>query len=427
VLLLSLAITACQVDEDGDGWSTERGDCDDSDPGRHPGVEEVCNRIDDDCDGTTDENGEIEELAPGTYGLEAAHVVIRGQEDELYGFGEWLYAIGDATGDGADDLAVPTYNGLHLFPAAFCEGEIQSSESNSYLTPGGSSAHVTSRLGDVNSDQLADLRVQNRIFVSPSSGTGSDPDSVVTGSATAMAAADLDGDGFSDLVVGDTTTSSVRFHRGPLAAGEIGTAVSIRRPGFGDRVVVLQGTDPPLTFVGTRTSVSVIEGLPTEDSEDVSRHLDLESLFPDDAVFIGAGLASDGHDRVCVGTDQYGPVRIVCGTLGELDGGNPSLTIEPRPGTNDEQVGPRLSMTRDLVAAGHPWAPTPTSDQGGLVYVRGEGGNWDIEGSELNSFGMQVALLRDPRHDITWLAAAAPNEEPGGVIYLFALDASPTM
>jgi hypothetical protein len=39
-----------------DGYSAMGGDCDDSDPDVHPGVDEVCNDFDDDCDGTVDDD-----------------------------------------------------------------------------------------------------------------------------------------------------------------------------------------------------------------------------------------------------------------------------------------------------------------------------------------------------------------------------------
>jgi len=43
-------------DLDGDGFSTEQGDCDDQDPEVHPGADERCNGEDDDCDGEADED-----------------------------------------------------------------------------------------------------------------------------------------------------------------------------------------------------------------------------------------------------------------------------------------------------------------------------------------------------------------------------------
>ena len=44
------------VDNDGDGWTTAAGDCNDYNASINPGAAEVCNGIDDNCNGTTDEN-----------------------------------------------------------------------------------------------------------------------------------------------------------------------------------------------------------------------------------------------------------------------------------------------------------------------------------------------------------------------------------
>ncbi len=44
------AATGCE-DDDGDGWTVQDGDCDDSDETVHPGAEEGCDGIDTDCDG----------------------------------------------------------------------------------------------------------------------------------------------------------------------------------------------------------------------------------------------------------------------------------------------------------------------------------------------------------------------------------------
>ena len=43
-------------DRDGDGFTACGEDCDDRDPERRPGVEDVCDRVDNDCDGLVDED-----------------------------------------------------------------------------------------------------------------------------------------------------------------------------------------------------------------------------------------------------------------------------------------------------------------------------------------------------------------------------------
>ncbi|KKR09274.1 MAG: lipoprotein [Candidatus Peregrinibacteria bacterium GW2011_GWF2_39_17] len=56
-LLVPLAILAMgescptAVDDDGDGYTEDGGDCNDADPAVHPGAAELCNEVDDDCDG----------------------------------------------------------------------------------------------------------------------------------------------------------------------------------------------------------------------------------------------------------------------------------------------------------------------------------------------------------------------------------------
>ena len=51
-------------DQDGDGYTTCNGDCDDQNPFVHPGAEEICDGLDNNCDGIT--NGGIAVFQPGT-------------------------------------------------------------------------------------------------------------------------------------------------------------------------------------------------------------------------------------------------------------------------------------------------------------------------------------------------------------------------
>ncbi len=46
-------------DADGDGYTTCENDCDDGDPGIHPGAAEICDFKDNDCDGATDEGFDV--------------------------------------------------------------------------------------------------------------------------------------------------------------------------------------------------------------------------------------------------------------------------------------------------------------------------------------------------------------------------------
>jgi hypothetical protein len=50
-----VVLAGTQVDNDGDGWTEEQGDCNDFNESIHPGADEVYNGVDDDCDGIIDE------------------------------------------------------------------------------------------------------------------------------------------------------------------------------------------------------------------------------------------------------------------------------------------------------------------------------------------------------------------------------------
>lgn len=90
-LFFSLSLFACgeepkevdplTVDDDGDGFSENDGDCDDANADLNPAADEICDEIDNDCDGFTD-----------------------GEDDNII-FGENSTYYADADGDGFGDMA----------------------------------------------------------------------------------------------------------------------------------------------------------------------------------------------------------------------------------------------------------------------------------------------------------------------------------
>ena len=80
--VLYAPLARADTDVDGDGWSVEAGDCDDTAPAIYPGAPEVENGVDDDCDymvdegsdsydddsdGWTEDGGDCDDTNPLTY------------------------------------------------------------------------------------------------------------------------------------------------------------------------------------------------------------------------------------------------------------------------------------------------------------------------------------------------------------------------
>ena len=77
-VLLAMSLIACgeeepkeevdplTVDDDGDGFSEEQGDCDDTNADLSPGATEVCDEIDNDCDGDIDDADSSVDLETGS-------------------------------------------------------------------------------------------------------------------------------------------------------------------------------------------------------------------------------------------------------------------------------------------------------------------------------------------------------------------------
>jgi len=103
-------------DDDGDGVSEDEGDCDDADPGVHPGATETLDARDEDCDGLTDEGtvrcdddgdglseeqGDCDDADDSTY--PGAAEVENGRDEDCDGQVDEGSAAFDDDGDGASE------------------------------------------------------------------------------------------------------------------------------------------------------------------------------------------------------------------------------------------------------------------------------------------------------------------------------------
>jgi len=157
-------------DDDGDGFSEVKGDCDDTDAAINPAEEEtVGDLVDYDCDDWMDPPGYHEEVNPQSDPYEATLVLW--SEEEYSSAGETARFVGDLDGDGLDDLAWSVI----FYDAA----------SVVYVRYGTEKTEWSSGTFDM----AADWTVESRYL----------PNLLGLG----MAHGDLNGDGFDDLVLGD--------------------------------------------------------------------------------------------------------------------------------------------------------------------------------------------------------------------------------
>ena len=196
----------------------------------HPDAEETCNRVDDDCDGTVDESAEIDPLPPGIYGESDAQV----RFERVYGddsLGVMVLDAGDTNGDGVNDLLLLATSNLcysrgYLFRGTFCRGELRSDEADAIFelpTDNSPDQRLGSRLGDLDEDGYDDVRVGPYVFYGPLDGFLGPGDAglVLPGDPESADTVDLDGDGHTDLLVGNVrggpgVEGAVHLHPGPI-------------------------------------------------------------------------------------------------------------------------------------------------------------------------------------------------------------------
>jgi len=144
-------------DQDGDGWTVEGGDCDDTDPEVYPGAQELFgNGVDDDCDGLVDadyDQGTLVEQLVAIHG--------DGLDPHLAG-----PRSGDFDGDGMADLFCDGHDAVDpLEPSAYWFGgraiwprELDHTTADGSLTGDAGTGEVDcTSVGDVDDDGYDDL------------------------------------------------------------------------------------------------------------------------------------------------------------------------------------------------------------------------------------------------------------------------------
>jgi len=210
------------LDEDGDGFNPEQGDCDDTDPHVHPAAAESClDDIDNDCDGET-------AAACGTVSLADADAIFR-YEDNGYGDARSGHAVagaGDVDADGFDDLVIGMpglASGRSFLITGPVSGETYLTEASfEGVDDNDEAGFAVSGAGDIDGDGKADILIgapqQNSqdgvayVLLGPADGSGrslATAEFVIMGDesngqlgAALSGAGDVDGDGLADILVG---------------------------------------------------------------------------------------------------------------------------------------------------------------------------------------------------------------------------------
>ncbi len=218
------------IDEDGDGYSPDEGDCNDNSALVNPGVGDVWDNLDNDCDGHID-NGEAAETASGTLvGSNSSYLGAAG------------LSAGDFDADGVDDLVVSSVAGTAyvIGGADLLSGSGSVSDSDyAYITAGASyGGGLGPTMGNVSGDSAGNVDIAISvysytaatqkvwIFAGEAGDVGSldssDAWGILTGGATGYGVGvpitdgDYDGDGVDDVAFAEpyASTSNSAYYRG---------------------------------------------------------------------------------------------------------------------------------------------------------------------------------------------------------------------
>ena len=432
-----------------DGWALQRGDCNDYDPGVHPGADELCNGTDDDCDGRTDEGavdaatwyadddgdgwgddahtwpaceqpdgwisqgGDCDDGDPGTH-PEAEEVCWTPEDDDCDGDANEQDAAGcdtfyeDADGDG--------YGGAG---ACFCEAvEPWLLETSTDCDDQDASIHPDAEEVDDLIDQDCDGGVNLAVSAMTIRVTG-EAENDNAGISAAMVG-DVDGDGWGDLLVG--------AHGDDSNASASGAAYLVLGPVTADVALV----DAHAKLLGTNYADYAGWQVAPAGDQDGDGHADLlVAAYGNDEYASGAGVAylvygpvSGEHQLADADAVLWGPSHGLMGW--NIDGGE-DLTGD---GTPDLILGAYDSNDAGT-DSGVAWlVPGPVSGQHVVdevaIAIEGGSGDWlgysVAVGGDQDGDGQRELLVGVALDDLeaTWTGSLMVYNTPLDTDYLVA-------